>query len=97
MKTKKKTEQEVAKDLINAMFTIAGHDVTFDDIVKEPEGYYNRYTWTPEQEKEWMSWATEHVKKHSRYRATYVDKQVAMFNLSYGLRTVHPETETDAA
>lgn len=97
MKTKKKTDLDIAKDLLNAMFTIAGHNVTFDDVTKEPDGYYNRYTWTPEQEKEWMSWATDYVKKHGKYRATYADRQVAMFNLSYGLRTVFPETETDNA
>jgi len=34
MKTKKKTKEEVAKDLINAMFTIAGYDTTFDDVAK---------------------------------------------------------------
>jgi len=97
MKTKKKTIQDVAKDLINGMFQIAGHDVTFDDVVKEPEGYYNRYTWTPEQENQWISWATEYVKKHLKHRSTYVDREIAMFNLSYGLRTVFPQTETDAA
>lgn len=97
MKTKKKTEQEIAKDLINAMFQIAGHDVTFDDVVKEPEGYYNRYTWSPEQENQWMSWATDYVKKNLKHRSTYADREVAMFNLSYGLRTVFPETETDNA
>ena len=97
MKTKKKTKEEVAKDLINAMFQIAGYDVTFDDVAKEPDGYYERYTWSPEQEKEWMSWATDYVKKHLKQRSTYADREVAMFNLCYGLRTVFPQTETDAA
>ena len=97
MKTKKKTEEEVSKELMNAMFTIAGHDVTFDDVVKEPEGYYDRYTWTPEQEKEWISWAIDHVKKTLKHRATYADREVSMFNLCYGLRTVYPQTETDNA
>ena len=97
MKTKKKTKEDVAKDLVNAMFLIAGHNVTFDDVAKEPEGYYNRYTWSPEQEKEWMSWATDYIKKHLKHRSTHADREVAMFNLCYGLRTVFPETETDAA
>lgn len=97
MKTKKKTIQDVAKDLINGMFQIAGHDVTFDDVVKEPEGYYNRYTWTPEQENQWISWATDYVKKNLKHRSSYADREVTMFNLCYGLRTVFPETETDAA
>lgn len=94
---KKKTKQEVAQDLINGMFIIAGHDVTYDDVIKEPDGYYNRYTWTPEQEKEWITWATEYVKKHMKYRTTYADREISMFNLAYGLRTIHPVTETDNA
>lgn len=97
MKTKRKTTQDVAKELINAMFVISGHDVTYDDIIKEPDGYYNRYTWTPEQEQQWIDWATDYVKKTLKYRITLVDREIAMFNLSYGLRTIYPETENDAA
>ena len=43
-----KNEQAV-KDLINQMFIIAGHQVTYDDIVGRKDAWYTDWTMTEAQ------------------------------------------------
>lgn len=67
------------KDIINKQFEIAGHDMTYEKALEDPEWYY-KYTITEEQEKEFKRFLIKDakVKKH----------KVGMFLLMYGLRTV---------
>ncbi len=57
---KRRTRQEKSDqaiiDLINKMFEIAGHPVTFDDIKDRKDAWYTEWTMTVDQNDEWQKW-----------------------------------------
>ena len=58
METKKRLSREEKRnkavvDLINQMFIIAGHDVTYDDIKGRKDDWYTEWTMTTAQCEEW--------------------------------------------
>ena len=56
MKSKRLTDDEMVKDIINTMFIIAGHDVSYEDIKGRKDQWYYEWTMTPEQEEKWMEY-----------------------------------------
>ena len=56
-----KIEQAV-KDLINQMFIIAGHQVTYDDIIDRKDAWYTDWTMTEAQNEEWKEWGIKYLK-----------------------------------
>ena len=50
--TQEKREKALI-DIINKMFEIAGHDVTFDDVKGRKDEWYTQWTMTIEQNDEW--------------------------------------------
>ena len=52
--TRDQKREKAVKDLINKMFEIAGHSVTYDDIVGR-EQWYQEYTMTVAQSEEFKS------------------------------------------
>ena len=73
METKKRLSREekreqVVIDLINQMFIIAGHDVTYDDILGV-ENWFQKYTMTVEQGDEFKKWGKKYLMKELRETA----------------------------
>ena len=52
MSREQKREQALI-DIINQMFIIAGHDVTFDDIKDRKDDWFTDWTMTTAQAEEW--------------------------------------------
>jgi len=95
MKSKRKTDDEIIKELINVMFTIAGHDVTFEDIKGRKDQWYYEWTMTPEQEEKWMEYMVKYFRKHRSMAIRYAQTSASMFNLMYGLKVNRPELEQE--
>lgn len=83
-KTEKK--QLFVQELINKMFEISGHDVTFDDIKDRKDDWYAQWTMTTSQNEEWKTWGISEIKKRFRYSHTYAEKEMGMFSLMWGLK-----------
>jgi len=47
--TKEQKREQVLIDLINKMFEIAGHEVTYNDIVGRTDQWYTEWTMTMDQ------------------------------------------------
>ena len=77
---------QTAKDIINKMMEIAGYDVTFDDLVKEEEGWYARYTMTQKQNDEWREWSMKKLMKDRGMTKRKAEYEMGMMDLAYGLR-----------
>ena len=56
-------KEKLMVDIINKMFEIAGHNVTFDDIKDRKDDWYNQWTMTEEQYEKWRKWGTKQIKK----------------------------------
>jgi len=94
----KKSAQErdlIVETLINKMFEIAGHNVTYKDIIDRKDEWYREWTMTEEQEKEWVEWGTEHIHKvYKHFNKDIAKREMAMFNLAYGLKIKKDEQQS---
>jgi hypothetical protein len=89
METKKRLTRDQKKDkavidLINQMFIIAGHNVTYDDIVGV-DNWFREYTMTVEQGDEFKKWGKKYLMKNLQMRAAMAEKEMMWFNLQWGL------------
>ena len=89
METKKRLTREQKKekaviDLINQMLAMAGHDVTYEDILGV-EKWFQKYTMTVEQGEEFKKWGKKYLMKELRMRAGAAEKEMMWFNVMWGL------------
>jgi hypothetical protein len=74
------------EEIINKMFQIAGHDVTFDDIKDREDSWYTEWTMTREQNEEWVEWGIKYIKKKKRWSIPFCKREMSMIDLMYGLK-----------
>lgn len=84
--TREEKSQLLIKDLINKMFEIAGHDVTFDDVKDRKDAWYTDWTITLEQNNEWKEWGTKEIMKRSRIKRFLAEREMSMMALMWGLK-----------
>jgi hypothetical protein len=73
-------------DLINQMFIIAGHNVTYDDIKDRKDAWYTDWTMTVEQNEEWRLWGKKYLMKQLRLYANQAEREMGMVSLMWGLK-----------
>ncbi len=95
MKSKRLTDEDMVKDIINTMFIIAGHDVSYEDIKDRKDQWYHDWTMTPEQEAKWMEWMVGYFRKHRKLTVRYAKTSASMYNLMWGLKVNRPELEQE--
>ena len=89
METKKRLSLEQRRDkavvdLINQMFIIAGHDVTYQDVLGV-ENWFQKYSMTVEQGDEFKKWGKKYLMKELREGAKSAEREMQWFNLQWGL------------
>jgi hypothetical protein len=77
-------------DVLNKMFEIAGHNVTFDDIKNRKDAWYNEWTMTESQYDEWQKWGVKEYKKKFKLTEDYAKRQMGMIGLNWGLKFDKP-------
>ncbi len=82
--TKEQKKEKAVVDIINQMFVIAGHDVTYDDIVGVDK-WFQQYTMTVEQGEELKEWGKQYLMKNLKMRAAQAEKEMQWFNVMWGL------------
>lgn len=85
-----KHRKDILEIIINKMFEIAGHSVTFNDVLSCKDDWYAQYTMTQAQNDEWRAWSKSYLLKKSRYNKYLADREVAMIDLCYGLKFSDP-------
>lgn len=73
-------------DMINEMFRIAGHAVTYDDIKDRKDDWFHEWTMTEAQNEEWKRWGKKYVQKNFRMYAKQAEKEMMWINLMWGLK-----------
>jgi hypothetical protein len=74
------------QNLINKMFEIAGHQITYDDIKDRKDDWYSQWTMTTEQNDEWKKWGIAEIKKQFRYNTLTAEREMGMISLMWGLK-----------
>jgi hypothetical protein len=80
-----KREQAVI-DLINQMFIIAGHQVTYEEIKDRKDAWYSEWEMTVAQSEEWKKWGIAYLRKNLKINKALAEREMLWFNLQYGLK-----------
>ena len=84
--TREEKREKALVDLINQMFVIAGHKVTYDDIKDRKDNWFQEYTMTVEQGDEFKKWGKKYLMKELRMYAKAAEREMEWFNLWWGLK-----------
>lgn len=92
----KRNTQVIAETLINKMFEIAGHQVTYQDIKDRTDNWYQQWTMTESQNHEWVEWGIDYLRKQLKINKKLAEREMGMINLGWGLKTRdYDSTATD--
>lgn len=72
--------------ILNKMFEIAGHNVTYDDIKDRKDDWFTQWTMTEAQNDEWKEWGIQEIRKRFRYSKEWAKKEMNMISLMWGLK-----------
>ena len=92
--TREQKKEKAIVDIINQMFVIAGHNVTYEDIVGV-DNWYQKYTMTFEQGEALKEWGKQYLMRELKMRAVYAEKEMQWFNVMWGLRYSDFDQHTD--
>jgi hypothetical protein len=84
--SREQKQEQAAIDLINQMFTIAGHEITYDDIKGRQDNWFQEWTMTVTQSEQWKKWGVEYLRKKFRISKAAAEHQMAWVNLQWGLK-----------
>jgi hypothetical protein len=84
--SREEKKEQALIDLINKMFEIAGHQVTFDDAVAFGDQWFSNWTMTSEQRNEWDKWGKKYLMKKLNLYAARAEKEMLWIGLKWGLK-----------
>lgn len=84
--SKEEKREQAVIDLINKMFEIAGHNVTYDDIKGRQDNWYQQWEMTTAENKEWEKWGVDHLRKVLKIPKYKAEKEMMWANLQWGLK-----------
>lgn len=87
---RKEREEKAVIDIINEMFHIAGHTVTYEDIKDRKDAWYSDWTMTEAQYDEWKKWGKKYLQKNLRCYAKMAEREMNMIGLMWGLKFETP-------
>jgi hypothetical protein len=83
---KQQKREQAVIDLLNQMFVIAGHSVTYDDIKGRTDNWWAEWTMTTAQADQWKACGAEYLRKNLKLNKTLAEKEMQWMNLQWGLK-----------
>jgi transcription initiation factor IIE alpha subunit len=84
--SKQEKKEKSVIDLVNMMFEIAGHTVTFEDIKDRKDNWFQEWTMTTEQNDQWKLWGKKYLIKNLRMNAKIAEREMMWVSLQWGLK-----------
>ena len=84
--TKQQKREQAVIDLLNQMFVIAGHSVTYEDIKGRTDNWWAEWTMTMVQSDEWKAWGVDYLRKNLKLNKTLAEKEMQWINVQWGLK-----------
>ena len=91
--TRQEKVDQAIVDLINEMFKIAGHSVTFDDVFGRKDDWFNHWTMKTSEYDEWQKFGKDYLKKKLKMTSKMAEREMAMVGLMWGLKFKKDEDE----
>ena len=79
-------KEKAVIDLINKMFEISGHTVTYEDIKERQDAWYTEWTMTSLQNEEWMKWGKQYLQKYLKMYPKIAEREMQVVSLMWGLK-----------
>lgn len=86
--TREQKREQAVIDIINQMFVIAGHEVTFEDIKGRKDDWFTQWTMTVAQSEEWREWGIAYLRKNLKMNKGLAEKEMTWFNVQWGLKYI---------
>jgi hypothetical protein len=83
--TRDEKAQKTVETLIDKMFEIAGHDVSYKDVKGRTDAWYKEWTMTVEQNDQWKTWGIEYLRKNMKLNKKSAEIEMAWITLMWGL------------
>jgi hypothetical protein len=90
---KRKTNKEIIEALINEMFVIAGHNLTYQDVEGRTDNWFSEYTMTESQNNQWKDWGVDYLRKQQHWNKRSAQREMSMLDLYCGLKTVPDDNQ----
>ena len=84
--TREQKREQALIDIINQMFIIAGHQVTYEDIKDRKDAWYSEWTMTVQQAEEWKKWGVDYLRKNLKVNKALAEKEMMWVSLQWGLK-----------
>ena len=78
--------EKMVVDMIDEMFKIAGHNVTYGDVKDRKDDWFNEWTMTEAQYEEWKKWGKKYLMKKFNLYAKQAEKEMNWCGLMWGLK-----------
>ncbi len=82
---------EAYKEIIIEMMKIAGYDISYEDLLKEEDGWWARYTMTQEQRDKWVDFSVNLLRTKLRWSKRKSVDQMKWVDLMWGLKVVEKD------
>ena len=80
-----KKNERIREDIINKMFEISGHSVTYNDIKDRIDEWYMEWGMTEDERKEWIDWSINYLQKNHKMSKARAKLSILYFDLRVGL------------
>jgi hypothetical protein len=84
--SREEKKEKAVIDLINQMFVISGHDVTYNDVKDRKDDWYTEFTMTTPQYEEWREWGEAYLRKNLKMNKVCAVREKLWINLQWGLK-----------
>ena len=84
--TKQQKREQAVIELLNQMFVIAGHNVTYEDIKGRTDNWWAEWTMTTAQADQWKAWGIDYLRKNLKLNKTLAEKEMQWMNVQWGLK-----------
>lgn len=81
----KTTTEKDFEHLINKMFEIAGHSVSYSDVLGKDQWFLN-WTMSESQYDEWKKYVIEYLRKTLKFPKRLAEREAMWFCMNYGLK-----------
>ena len=84
--SREQKREQALVDIMNKMFEIAGHNITFEDIKGRTDAWYSKWTMTMAQSEEWKDWGVDYLRKTFKTRKALAEREMSWVMLQWGLK-----------
>jgi uncharacterized protein YpuA (DUF1002 family) len=79
------TEKSV-EVIVNKMFEISGHNLTYNNVKDRDDDWYTQWTMTSEQVTQWEQWGKEYLMENLQMNSIMAEKEMDIMSLGWGLK-----------